>query len=208
MSASSGQGLPLPTWRFRRCAPTRAALAALFSSGGPATRAPAQRLGVEHDRAPAVELDEAVTLRPAQHAVHGRARRPGERGQVFLPERDGDGRLAAVDADELEQPPHDPLVGVDGVRLDEQLGQPLDLRGEKPHEHLVERRVLLASRRSSEPRTTSVSPGSSAVTVAVRSSPVSRASSPNVSPGPRMASATTSPSAVPMQMSKRPLLIR
>jgi hypothetical protein len=65
-----------------------------------------------------------------------------------------------------------------------------------------------ARRRSSEPRTTRVSPASRAVTVALRSPAVITASSPNVSPGPRIPRATVSPSGVPMRTSKRPLTTR
>ena len=152
-----------------------------------------------HDPAP---------LGVAEDAVDGRTGRAGEGGDVLLDQGYRDRCSAAEDAGELEHPPRDAGLRADGVRLDEPLRQRRDALGEEPHEHLVDDACIRARRRSSEPRTTSVSPGSRAVTVALRSPSVITASSPNVSPGPRIPRATVSPSGVPMRTSKRPLATR
>ena len=53
------------------------------------------------------------------------------------------GGVRAVDAAELEHAAGDPRLGVDGVGLDEPVGEERDALGEKADEHLVERRMPL-----------------------------------------------------------------
>ena len=67
----------------------------------------------------------------------------GERREVVLDQRDDDRRRAAVDAAELEHAAGDARLGVDGVGLDEPVGEERDALGEEADEHLVERRMPL-----------------------------------------------------------------
>ena len=116
--------------------------------------------------------------------------RPAPRGAV-LDERDRDRWRAAVDACELEHAACDACLGVDGVRLDEPLREERHALGEEPHEDLVDRRVRPREapqlRAAHDERLARLERGDRRAPLGPRSS---TASSPNVSPGPRIARAT------------------
>ncbi len=96
---------------------------------------------VQQDRPAAAELDESAPLCLAEHAVDRRAGRARERSELLLDQRDHDGRRTSVDARKLEHAPNDPGLRVDGVRLDEALGEEPHVLREHPHEHLTDRRM-------------------------------------------------------------------
>jgi hypothetical protein len=72
--------------------------------------------------------------------------------------------------------------------------------GEHPDEHVAHRRVLARQTPQLRAAQDEGLAGSSAVTVAARSASVTTAISPKISPGPRIASATTSPKVVVMDV--------
>ena len=106
-------------------------------------RHPGESVGLEHDGAPAPQLDETAGGGAAQDAVDGRAR-ACRRAPRYPPGSSGIsiGGAEPYVLRELEHPPGDTCLGIHGVRLDEPLGEERDLPREEADEHLVDRRVL------------------------------------------------------------------
>ena len=80
----------------------------------------------------------------AQHAVHGRPRRAGHRGDVLLRERND---TVLVRRGQLEEPPTHARLRIDVVRLDDAIGRAAELLGEQSQEHVLHAGVLALQER-------------------------------------------------------------